>query len=84
MCQHSPADRAVTTEGESKREAGKGGGGKCMHTLNTCAAPAHGPGLEGNESETHIRTPHAARLSESSRSQASIQFIREPLAAALV
>lgn len=40
--------------------------------------------LEGNESETRVGTPHAAWLSESSKSRASIQFIREPLAAALV
>lgn len=49
-----------------------------MHSVASWAS------VEGNESETRIRTPRAAWLSESSKSQASIQFIREPLAAALV
>lgn len=114
MCQHTPADSAVTVEGETKWE-GKGeksckvGGllsshfvyrlpvartqthelvATHTHTLNTGIALAH------RHTETrawkgarHTFTPTSTRtawLSESSKSQASIQFIREPLAAALV
>lgn len=51
---------------------------KCVHSVASWAS------MEENKSETRIRTPHAAWLNESSKSRASIQFIREPLAAALV